>query len=211
MSMTSTPDASRPATSALCSPSPLGRLSRPTETAPFTPFSARNAAYAPATAVATSSVRSLPATPRMSYSRKIARESAIESLWRAQRYIPAHSGGAALGKRDDGVGKQTEDENDGCGSPDHCARPAARSLGQKRRRGAWLHEHHHHHVQVVSRADHACDYQYDRQARLRERCLERRLQDVPLGEESNAAEYRETEQRQHEYRHRDGQARSHAP
>ena len=35
--------------------SPLGRLSRPTAIAPFTPFSARNAAYARATSVAATS------------------------------------------------------------------------------------------------------------------------------------------------------------
>src|SRR5450759_4290646 len=77
MSATSTPLASSPRTSARCNPSPLGRLSRPTATAPFTPLSARNAAYAPATAVATSSVRSFPAMPRMSSSQKSAREIAI--------------------------------------------------------------------------------------------------------------------------------------
>src|SRR3954466_14805433 len=113
MSMTSTPDASRPATSALCSPSPLGRLSRPTDTAPFTPFSARNAAYAPATAVATSSVRSFPATPRMSYSRKIARDIANELSVAVERHVPAHRRRAALGEGHDRVGKQPEDEDDG--------------------------------------------------------------------------------------------------
>src|SRR3954470_24474461 len=138
MSMTSTPDASRPATSALCSPSPLGLLSRPTDTAPFMPFSARNAAYAPATAVATPSVRSLPATPRMSYSRKIARESANEFSIGAHRHVPAHRGRTALGEGHDGVGKQAEDENDRSGGPDDCACPTARALGRERFRCARL-------------------------------------------------------------------------
>jgi hypothetical protein len=64
------------ATSSRCSSVPLGRLSRPTAIRPDTFFSARNAAYARAMRRATSGVRSLPAIPRMSYSRKISRESA---------------------------------------------------------------------------------------------------------------------------------------
>src|ERR1044071_5752896 len=120
MSTMSTPLESRPLTSALCRASPLGRLSRPTAIAPLVPFSARNVAYAPATAVATSGVRSLPVTPRMSYSRKIARESAIE-LARLKRDISTYNGSATLRERNDGIRKQSEHQNDDNRGPHHGA------------------------------------------------------------------------------------------
>ena len=46
---------------------------------------------------------------------------------------------------------------------------------------------------------------------MRKGCLQRGLKDVPLGEESNATENRETEQREHEDSHRYSQTGSYAP
>src|SRR4051812_47077512 len=131
MSTTPTPASSSPAISARWRPSPLGRLSRPTDIVPLTPFSARNAAYAPATAAATSSVRSLPATPRMSYSRNMAREIATVLLVGTESDVPAHSGRTALRERHYGVGEKAEDQNDRSRGPDHSARPSTRVLGER--------------------------------------------------------------------------------
>src|SRR4051812_37274222 len=191
ISTTSRPAASRPLMSARWRLSPLGRLSRPTDTAPFTPLSARNAAYAPATAVATSSVRSFPATPRMSYSRKIARDIANELSVAVERHVPAHRRRAALGEGHDRVGKKPEDEDDGCRPPNHRAGPAAGSFGQNGRGRARFHEHHHHDVEIISRADDAGDDEDYGEPGLWEWRLERCLEHVPLGEETDTAEDRE--------------------
>src|SRR5690349_13391242 len=186
MSTTSTPAPRSPATSAACSASPLGRLSRPTATDPFTPFSERNVAYAPASAVATSGVRSLSVTPRMSYSRKMCRASP-KDLPRLKRDISAHDRSATLRERNDSVREQSKNENDDYGSPHNCTRPAASTIRQCRGRRARLHEHHHHHIQIVPRAHHARDDEPHGQLRLWERRLERSLEHVPLGEEPDAA------------------------
>src|SRR6266540_4796181 len=174
---------------------------------------------------ATSLVRSFPAIPRMSYSRKIARERSTafyllvdgrNAGLKTYRHSRCRTGRSRarrtlLAPFGDGVGEDPEHENEDRRRPDDRPRQRSGTGGKDRILLARLHEHHHHHVQVVAGAYNARENENDGELRLWRRRLQCRLDDVPLGEEPDTAENRETEEREHEYRHRNRERRIDRP
>src|SRR5687768_4254009 len=171
-----------------------------------------NAAYAPAIAVAASSVRSRPAIPRMSYSRKMFLESDIRSAGRNdRRRFPSDVKRASLRERHQNVREQAENENHCRTGPDNGASPSSGASRKYSRARSRLHEHHHHHIQVVTRTHNAGENEYDRKPGLWSGSLQCGLENVPLGEKPDPAEYREAEQSEHEDSHRHRKPGPHVP